>query len=229
MATLDQLLAFARAVDRRRRGNSRVVPGLRSGVGVFGGSGIRVGLEVHPAAVSGGGHFDAVAGDRASAAGGGRCPVQFDGRRSPGPGRQSPRRVRHALLRRGAVDVGGVSRPVEVDRRDPVVARGARGEARVTVACSGPPGIPYEIRPRVAIVRGHLDQVPGDIPAAVIEGGVPVQFDHRGAVGVRTEVARRIGDLGAPPRSSVVSYRPIGEADTRLPTRSLTAFVPVSL
>ena len=76
--------------------------GIEAGVPVVGGSRIRVGLERRPAAVSGRGHLNAVAGDRGCADGRRRRPVQIDGGRPPGPGRQSRRRVRDSDLRRGA-------------------------------------------------------------------------------------------------------------------------------
>ena len=170
--------------------------GAEAAVGVSGGSGIGVGLEHQPPAGSGAGHLDAVAGDRRRAAGGGGGPAQLDGGRPPGPGRHSPGRVRQEVLRRGAGDVGGFARPVEVDRGDPVVARVARVEARVAVAGVGAPGIPRQIPPRVPAVRRHLDQVPGDLGAAIRERGVPLQFDRRGTVVERREVARRAGDPG---------------------------------
>ena len=91
----------------------------------------------------------------------------------------------------------GSPAPVEVDRRNPVVTRDAGFEALVRVARVGVPGIPYQIRPGGAIVPRHLDQVPGDSGAAIAERGVPLQFDHRGTVGGRREVARLAGDPGA--------------------------------
>ena len=169
--------------------------GAEAGVGVCGGCGLRVGLKRHPAAASGAGHFDPVAGDRASSVGEGRSPAQRDHGCAPGRGGQPPGCVRHAQLRRRAVDIRGAARSGRVDRRHPVVAGGAPGEAGVTVAGRRAPGIAQSRPPRTS-VRRPFDPVSCDRAPAVLQRGVPVQFDHRGAVGDGLEVARRPGRPG---------------------------------
>ena len=200
-------LAGAGAVDRRDpvvAGGARPEPA----VGVAGGRGGRVGMEHRPAAGSRARPFDAVAGDCSRAARGRSTPAQLDGGRSLGRCPQRPGRARHDILRGGVGHVRRISRPVEVDRRHPVVARDAPRETIVAVARVGVPGIAFQRRPGVTPVRRHLDLVPGDFPPAVVGRSIPVQVDRVGAVGRRRQVARLPGNPGAR-LSRDVPHRPV--------------------
>ena len=85
------------------------------------------------------------------------------------------------------------------------------------VAGRGAPGVPHARRPRVPLVRRHLDPVADDRAAAAIQWGAPVQLDHRGAVGVRREAARRTRRLAL---FGVVLHRQIEGR------REIAGFVP---
>ena len=93
--------------------------------------------------------------------------------------RHRHRRRRDDVRAGGAHDIGGRARAGVVDRPDPVVARGLRGQPGVRVGPGRGAEIRRERRPRVAAVRRPLDPVAGDRRGALVRGRGPGQRDGR--------------------------------------------------
>ena len=134
-----------------------------------------------------------MAGDRGAAVVVRRDPREVDLRGCGRGGDQPGGRVGHGRVGGGARDARRTAHADAVDRRDAVVARGGRLEARVRVRGARAAGVGHQVPPGAAAVFRDLDPVAADLRAAIGGGCLPGEVDLRGAVRLRGEVTGRAG------------------------------------